>query len=255
MKKYLLLFGLFVSISCFSQAVNDYKYVIVPTKFTGFKENDKYRLNTTTKMLLEKYGFKTFLSTDNIPMEIGDNCQRLYADLVQDKDFFTTKVKIVLKDCREDVVYETDFGKSREKDYSKAYNEALRQTAASFDRLNYKYNGKNDSINVATPAQAIDNTTATATVTEPKEPQVKPYNEVLTKPADVFYFAQQTPNGFQVVDNEPKVIMRLFNTTQKNVFIALKGNINGVVITKNGEWFFEHYDNGKFVSELLKLKF
>ena len=245
-KKYLLLFVLFVSVSCFSQTVNDYQYVIVPTKFSNFKENDKYRLNTTTKLLLEKYGFKTFMSTDNLPAEIGDNCQRLYADLDVDKDFLATKVKIVLKDCKENVVYETEYGKSREKDYAKAYNEAIRETAKSFDKLDYKYNGKND---FATQSVAVTQ----AEIVVPKgNPEPAPTTSVS---ATDFYFAQPVATGFQIVNSEPRVIMRLYYTSQKDVFIGMRGSINGVVITKNGQWFFEYYENAKFTSEPLKLKF
>jgi len=244
MKKYFLLLVLLVSVSCFSQTVNDYQYVIVPTKFTGFKDNDKYRLNTTAKMMLEKYGFKAYFATDNIPMEVGGNCDRLYADLAQEKDIFSTKVKLVLKDCKENVIYETEYGKSREKEYSKAYNEALRETAKSFDKLNYKYNGKTvPSVEIT----QVHNQEAPVTHVESISPVVD-NNEP-------FYFAQPTVNGYQVVDNEPKVMMRLFNTSQKNVFIATKGNSNGVVINKSGQWFFEYYENAKLVSEPLKLKF
>jgi hypothetical protein len=248
MKKCLLLFVLFVSVSGFSQSVNDYQYVIVPTKFSIFKEGDKYRLNSTTKLLLEKYGFMVFMSNDEIPGQIGDNCKRLYADLVEDKELMSTKIKLVLKDCKEKVIYATEFGKSREKDYTTAYNQALRETTKSFDKLNYKYNGKNATTAAATavPETKID-------ISETVD--LRPENAVITSNPEIFYFAQPTTNGFQVIDNEPKVIMRLLYSSQKNVFIATKANVNGVVITKNGQWFFEHYENGKLVSESLNLKF
>lgn len=242
MKKFIVVLALLISISGISQSVNDYQYVIVPTKFTGFKENDKFRLNSTTKMLLEKYGFKVFMSTDNIPSDIGNNCNKLYTDLVQDNDFMITKLKLVLKDCKEKVIFETDFGKSREKEYAVAYNQALRETSKSFETLNYKYNGKNGATNE--PATTSN--------------QVETVNSAIAtsiNDQEAFYFAQPTATGFQIIDAEPKVIMRLFNTSQKEVFIVQKGAINGVLITKNGQWFFEYYQNGKLFSETLKLKF
>jgi hypothetical protein len=247
-KKCLLLFVLIITVSGFSQSVNDYQYVIVPTKFSIFKEGDKYRLNSTTKLLLEKYGLKVFMSNDEVPGEIGDNCKRLYADLVEDKELMSTKIKLVLKDCKEKVIYETDYGKSREKDYATAYNQALRETTKSFDRLNYIYNGKNATTSTpsAIPETKIDISEAV---------EIKAENASITSNPPIFYFAQPTTNGFQVIDNEPKVIMRLLYSSQKNVFIGIKGSINGVVITKNGQWFFEYYDNGKLISESLNIKF
>ena len=247
MKKFIVLLVLLVSVSGISQSVNDYQYVIVPTKFTGFKENDKYRLSSTTKILLEKYGFKALMSTEDIPKEAGNNCDRLYADLVQNNDFMITKLKLVLKDCKEKVIFETDFGKSREKEYGVAYNQALRETSKSFDKLNYKYNGKKATAsNAATISNQVEAVTSETTVLA---------TSTAVDNQENFYFAQPTTTGFQVIDNEPKVFMRLFNTSQKSVFIAQKGAINGVVISKNGQWFFEYYENGKLISEALQLKF
>lgn len=254
MKKYLLLLVLLVAVSGFSQSVNDYQYVIVPTKFSLFKENDKFRLNSTTKLLLEKYGFRTFMATDTIPNDVGDNnCSKLYADLVQDKSMFLTRVKIVLKDCKERVVYETEYGKSREKEYAIAYNQALRETSNSFDKLNYKYNGKNGiaSTSASVPATQVVKPTDISEPLAGKDSGL----DTTTTTSGVFYFAQPTATGFQVVDNEPKVILRLFNTSQKNVFIGEKGTTKGVFLSKNGQWFFEYYESGKLVSEAWNLRF
>jgi hypothetical protein len=78
MKKLLLLFIFFISFKGFCQDLNMYQYAIVPAKFDFFKENDKYKLNTLTKLLMEKYGFKSFLSTDLLPEEIANsNCNKI----------------------------------------------------------------------------------------------------------------------------------------------------------------------------------
>lgn len=234
MKKILLLLVLFLTATAFSQNVNDYEYVIVPTKFSFLKVDDKYRLNTNSRLLLQKYGFKSVFLSDSIPSEIANNnCKKLYFDLVEDNKFLITKIKIVLKDCREKLLFESDYGTSKEKELEIAYNKALREAGKSFDKLNYKYNGKNNSSITQEPSKTI--------VTE--------------SDSETFYFAQPIANGFQVVDNEPKVIMKLYTTSQKSVFIGLKGNTNGVVISKENHWFFEYYDGDKLVSESLNLKF
>jgi hypothetical protein len=248
MKKVLLSLILLCSFAAFSQSINDYQYVIVPIKFDFLKENDRYRLNTNTKSLLQKYGFKAYLSNEETPAEATTNrCNVLYASLEKEASMFVTKIKIVLRDCQERVVFESDYGSSRAKDLAPAYNEALREVAKSFEALEYKYNGGK-----ATTVQPIA-TTVTATPTPtvstpvPAEPTV-----VSTEP---FFFAQPTANGYQVIDNEPKVIMRLYKTSQTNVFMADKNGVNGTVLIKEGKWVFEHYDNGKLVSESINLKF
>jgi len=234
MKKILLLLVLFLAVTAFSQNINDYEYVIVPAKFSFLKVNDKYRLNTNSKLLLQKYGFKSVFPSDSIPLEIANNnCNKLYFDLVEDNNFLITKIKIVLKDCREKLLFESDYGTSKEKELEIAYNKALREAGKSFDKLNYKYNGKNNSSITQEPSKII----------------------VSKTDSETFYFAQPIANGFQVVDYELKVIMKLYNTSQKNVFLGIKGTMNGVVISKENHWFFEYYDGDKLISESINLKF
>src|SRR3954469_17302679 len=80
------------------EAINNYKYVIVPSKFS-FLKKDEYQLNTFFKMYFEKYGFKAFFDTDLLPPEAaGDNCNKLFADLESQSTMFNTKTTVVLKD-------------------------------------------------------------------------------------------------------------------------------------------------------------
>ncbi|MCF6133081.1 hypothetical protein [Flavobacterium wongokense] len=249
MKKIVLLL-LLISSHAFSQSVNDYQYVVVPQKFSIFSESNKFNLNNSVKMLLQKYGFKSYLETETLPFEIiNSNCNKLHADLVKESNVFATKIKVVLKDCSEKVLYETAFGKSNEKDLAIAFNQALREAGKSFESLNYKYNGKNGSVTETNLSEKLANKAQSLEIIEATP------TSAATKNPETFYFAQPTANGFQVVNNEPRVIMRLFNTSQKNVFIANKDAVNGVVINKEGQWFFEFYANGKLVSESLNLKF
>ncbi|WP_284651716.1 hypothetical protein [Flavobacterium terrisoli] len=248
MKKVLLFFILLLSFTSFSQSINDYQYVIVPIKFGFLKENDKYRLNTTTKMLLQKYGFKSYLSTDDMPNEAANNkCKVLYATVEKKNDVLMTKIKVVLKDCKEKIVFETAYGTSRLKDLAPAYNEAIREAFKSFEKLKYKYSEQNEVV-----VEAIAPAQPESIKLEENVPNQAPET---SETPEVFFFAQPTANGYQVVDNEPKVIMRLYNTSQKNVFIADKKGINGTVLIKEGQWVFEYYDNGKLVSEPINLKF
>jgi hypothetical protein len=248
MKKFVVILVLLVTLPSFAQSLNDYQYLIVPIKYETFKENDKFRLNSLTKAFFVKYGFKTFLSNEAIPDEVNNKrCTALYASIVIDNGMFMTKVKLQLKDCKDITVFETDFGSSRSKDYNVAYNQALREALQSFDKVPYKYNGKNDS---ASETPEVPST--------PQTPEVKPAESPTTAAEnnpELFFFAQPIANGFQIVDSEPRVIMRLFNTSQKNVFIGIKEDTHGVVILKNNQWFFEYYEKGKLVSEPLKLRF
>ena len=245
MKSKILLLFILISSYAFSQSVNDYQYVIVPVKYDFLSKEDQYGLNTLTKLLLQKYGFKAYLSNEEIPLNTDiQRCNFLYADVIQDKSMFVTKVKVALKDCKEKVVFETQFGSSREKEFAVAYNQALREAGKSFDKLKYKYKEGNNSKMVS---QEVTTATSQNTSIHTIKKESNQTQEL--------YFAQPIANGYQIVDMEPKIIMKLFNTSEKNVFIAQKENKTGLVISINGQWFFEYYEGSKLVSESWNLKF
>lgn len=218
-------------------SVNDYKYAIVSSRFAFQSKNDEYRLNSLTKMFLEQYGFIAFLDTDEMPEElVNSNCNKLFVDVISTGNFIKTKLKITLKDCKKNILYTTNEGTSREKEFDKSYNFALREAMQSFKILNYKYNPK--------------------TVSDNKFPK----NEVLIINENfnneiAILFAQPIANGFQLVDNSPKVVMKIFKTSSENCFIAIKENLQGVLISKGNLWFFECYENGKLISENINVKF
>ncbi|MEO2072296.1 MAG: hypothetical protein ABGW99_13260 [Zunongwangia sp.] len=142
MKKLSVLFAiLFTAITYGQKTVNDYKYVIIPEKYEFSKEKNQYQLNALTKFLLEKYGFTTVMKSAEKPAELqSNNCLALEADVQNNSGLFVTKMVLQLKDCYGNVVYASDEGRSREKDYKAAYHEALRDAFTSLEDLNYSYN-------------------------------------------------------------------------------------------------------------------
>lgn len=247
MRKFALLL-LLVSGFGFAQSLNDYKYVIVPKKFVFQKEPDKYNLNALTKALFEKYGFIVYYDTDVFPEEVGNfNCNKLYANVENEGVLLSTNLLLTLSDCRKTVLF-SGKGKSREKDLNVAYNLALRDAAKAFNAVNYKYNGTT----IGTEKAVVKTTTDGSSVKQ----------EVITSnpaPTDVpgaaRLFAQPIENGYQLVDQSPKVVFRIYNTSSKDVFMAEKDQTKGTLLNKNGTWIFEYYNNGKLVTETYNIKF
>ncbi len=68
-------------------------------------------------------------------------------------------------------------------------------------------------------------------------------------------YAQELPNGYQLVDSTPKIRMKIEKTTMPDFYMAKVGNTSGTVFKKNGTWFFEYYSEGNLVSEELDIKF
>lgn len=239
MRKLTLFVLLIVGSAAFAQpSVNDYEYVIVPTQFKFSNKKDEFRLNTLTKMLLLKYGFKAFLDSEPQPDAIVDsNCKKLYADVESNSGLLKTRVRVVLKDCKNKIVFISDEGVSIEKDWGKAYNEAIRRAFESFESLHYKYK----------PA-VISSSSALGTVTQPAAVD----RSVASAES---LFAQPIANGFQLVDSTPKVVMKIYKTADANRFSAVKGEVHGDLINRNGQWFFDYFQNDQLVSEAVDVKF
>ena len=125
MKIKFLLLILFTSLVGFSQSVNDFKAVIVPIKFDFAKGINPYRLSTMTKANLAKAGFNAYYENDQLPAELINRCDLLYADVKRDNAFLVTKLYVELKDCYGKVVYTSETGRSKEKEYEAAYRESL----------------------------------------------------------------------------------------------------------------------------------
>lgn len=125
-----------------AQSVNDYKYVIVPEKYEFLKTNDQYQVNSLTKFLFSKYGFDSYLQNEDKPFSTRvKGCEVLHADVESESNFIQAKLVVVLKDCKGAVVYKTSQGSSKEKDFKRAYHEALREAFLDIEELRYRYNG------------------------------------------------------------------------------------------------------------------
>ncbi len=125
------------------QSINDYKYIIVPEGYSAFKGDDAYQLNSLTKFLFKKFGFSVISQNDKLPDDLINNgCKGLITNVKKNSTLFNTKLTVELKDCNGLAVFTSSEGQSREKEYKKAYQEALRNAFKSIQNLNYKYSEK-----------------------------------------------------------------------------------------------------------------
>lgn len=234
-----------------SEIINNYKYVIVPRKFDFFTEADKYKTNSLTKMAFEKAGFSVFFSDEQLPQEVAFNrCRVLYGDVDNKSGMLTTTVYVLIKDCNGKELYRSERGRSKIKEFEKSYREAIREAAISLASINYKYVGDEAAgqyfgAAVADAPRAAVAPSAPASVPVSKE-------EVVSQNT---LFAQPIANGYQLVDSTPKVVLKMYRTSQPDSYSASGDGKNGVVFKKGNDWFFEYYVNDKLVSEKLSIKF
>jgi hypothetical protein len=283
----LLIIGL--QIKAFAQNnINNYKYVIVPTSYKFLNDEDKYQLNSLTKYLFNKYGYTALLSNEELPQDLNKNrCLALYADVVEDKGLFKTKLKIDLKDCGGIMVMSSKVGETREKEFAKAYNLALRDAFETFQNINYTYEPSNNI--VSSPAKSVvsENTLEKEKEIERLQEELKSLKEekkmepqkvevpkpvvkeaetevkkieskaietkIEVKEATDLLYAQPIENGYQVVDTTPKIVMILLKTPQTDVFIVK--DQDAIVYKEEGKWFLSKNNGSKVSIEALNIKF
>ncbi|PJJ10863.1 hypothetical protein CLU83_4337 [Flavobacterium sp. 1] len=253
MKSKFLYLLLLVSSFGFSQSINDYTGVIIPLKYDFLKSENQYRLATLTKVNLKKAGFEAFYSNETFPGGYNDRCSLLNVDVIRDNAFLVTKLYVVFKDCSGKEIFKSQVGKSKEKDYEVAYSEALNMAFESVYALHYKYDGtpavNSANTAVATPAVAsvaVPVTVAAVAVNVPSSS---------TEPDGSVLFAQPIKNGFQLVDSTPKVVLKAFKTTNPSIYLASKGDLQGTLVLKDNQWYFEYYEKDTLMSEKIKVKF
>lgn len=237
------------------QSLNSYKYVIVPKQYSFLKSEDQYQLNSLTKFLFDKEGFVVLYDIEQKPEELVTNsCSSLSCRVKNESGLFSTKLIIELVNCRGEVIFTSPEGKSKEKDYKRAYQEALRDAFNAISNLNYSYEPqtkpegiklteeKKDEVEEV-PFKVIEGT--------PKKMQtvIEPVKEVSK---DVLY-AQPNALGYQLVDSTPKIVYVLLKTDNENIFIIK--DTDGILVQSDGKWFAKFYEGDKFVVKELSIKF
>lgn len=254
MKKHLLVLLVLVVNYSYSQSVNDYKAVIIPVKYDFLKTENQYRLNTLTKFNLKKAGFEAFYSNEAVPNDYSDRCSLLYIDVLKENSFLISKLFLTLKDCNGKIIFQSAVGKSKEKEYQVAYTEALNEAFQSVHNLKYKYNGSTTTkVQPATHPEVVKPMASSVSVVKSAVNEHVVANSVVSD--SKLLYAQSTANGYQLIDSTPKVIMKVFSTSNKECYIAVKGDIQGVLILKNNQWVFEYYQNDQLWSETIAVKF
>ncbi len=258
---FLLLFT--VSLGFSQKELNAYKYIIVPTKYEFQKRENQYRINTIVKKLFEDYGY-TAVYANNLPADLKSNrCLGVLSDIENGSGLFSTRLKVVLKDCEGREVFRTQEGKSKIKDFDDAYHEALRKAFQSFSGARYTYTPK--QIKAVEQAETVKEAPRTGEIKaeKKKEAVIAQEQEVVTEqkqevlktlpkePKELLY-AQARETGYQLVDSTPEIKYILLKTDLKDVFIVKSG---GLVYRVGGKWMLEYYEGSQRTKKELHIKF
>ncbi len=245
MKKLIFFFALFISGISVSQNINNYKYAVISEKFEFQKSPNQYNLNTLTKSYFQKIGMQSFLDSDILPTEVAnENCNKIYISAEESNNMFSTKIKIIIKNCQNKIIFTSDEGVSRTKEYEVAYNEAFRMALNSINKLHYQYQEKKQETDIHKNTET--------TFSESKQSEVSKNGLSLESPNT--YSTTLIPNGYTILDKSGQIFLKILETSTKDLFIAQSFDKNGILIKKHENWFFEYYKNDIFFSEKIELK-
>lgn len=259
MKIIIIVIAFVYSITCFAQkSLSDYSYVIVPDQYEFLNLTDKYQLNSLTVFLFNKNGFHAFLES-NRPKDVK-SCEGLTANVENAPSFLTTKLTVTLTDCNGTEVYRSLQGKTKEKEFKKAFYEALRKAFVSIEGLHViqnelvKYQEERVSVTVhhdenqitsVEKLDSVEETSHTETVTN----SISENKVLVFKHSNYKIVSKNT--GFTIFYND-SIIGSLIPSSQKNTYLVRTKKINGIGFLKGNTFVLEiEKENNRQLSTLV----
>ena len=261
------IFVFLMSFSLFSQVekLNNYKYIVVSNQFDFLRVSDQYKTSSLTKFLLKKKGFQVFLSNELLPEELATNrCLGLEVNVINKSGMLTTKNAIEFKDCYNKIIFTTAIGKSKDKDYKRAYHEAIRNAYNTISDFTYNYQqtgfyknkeviSKKNTIN-SVPNNVIASVkTKTKVIPKSNVKKEEPKKEIIKPNLVEVLYAQSKNNGFQLVNTKSEVVFMILKSNLKDVFIIK--DKNGILYKVGEKWVAEYYKNNVLVKKEYQIKF
>lgn len=260
----LVLFLTIVNLFVFGQEkkVNNYKFIVVPDQFDFLKQKDEYKTSSLTKFLLKKNGFTVVLNSEQYPKDLRDNpCSGLKALVLDKSSMFKVKVIIELRDCSNKILYTSDEGVSKLKEFKKGFQEAIRNAHASMNDIAYEPflletigKDKKEIVTVnpvlVKEVKEVKLEVELPVINNIEAAQISPINNIALSTT---LYAQPKENGFQLINLKPQVVFVILNTSVKGVFVIK--DKNGLLYKKGENWIAEFYEGGEIVVKKYSIKF
>jgi hypothetical protein len=236
MKNFSILALVFLSITSFAQ-LN--KAIIISNKYEFQKEKNTYNINTMLKAILVSNSYQVFFDDEELPVEIAQNkCNALTGVLIDNSNLLVRKIKFQIRDCQNNLLFETAEVKTREKDIQNAYIEIIKLLSPELKKYD------------TTIIQEKEVVATSELVDVPKISEFKTYLNCKLK--QTFGNPQA-----EVTDSNDNILLSLQKTKNPNVFIAVstnlisisKENITGVFTKTGNKGVFEYYLNYEYMVE------
>jgi hypothetical protein len=236
MKNFSILVLVFLSFTSFAQ---QNKVIIISNKYEFQKEKNTYNINTMLKAILISNSYQVFFDDEELPVEIAQNkCNALTGVLIDNSNLLVRKIKFQIRDCQNNLLFETAEVKTREKDIQNAYIEIIKLLSPELKKYD------------TTIIQEKEVVATSELVDVPKISEFKTYLNCKLK--QTFGNPQA-----EVTDSNDNILLSLQKTKNPNVFIAVstnlisisKENITGVFTKTGNKGVFEYYLNYEYMVE------
>lgn len=215
------------------------KVIIISNKYEFQKEKNTYNINTMLKAILVSNNYQVFFDDEELPFEIAQNkCNALTGVLIDNSNLLVRKIKFQIRDCQNNLLFETAEVKTREKDIQNAYIETIKLLSPELKKYD------------ATVIQEKEVVATEELVDVPKISEFKTYLNCKLK--QTFGNPQA-----EVTDSNDNILLSLQKTKNPNVFIAVNTNVINTnkefvtgIFTKTGnKGVFEYYLNYEYMVE------
>lgn len=236
MKNFAILVLVLFSINLVAQ---QNKVIIISNKYEFQKEKNTYNINSMLKAILVSNNYQVFFDDEELPFEIAQNkCNALTGVLIDNSNLLVRKIKFQIRDCQNNLLYETAEVKTREKDIQNAYIETIKLLSPELKKYD------------ATVIQEKEVVATEELVDVPKISEFKTYLNCKLK--QTFGNPQA-----EVKDSNDNILLSLQKTKNPNVFIAVNTNVINTnkefvtgIFTKTGnKGVFEYYLNYEYMVE------
>lgn len=235
-------FSTFIAALCitfsFAQKVSDYKYIALPEKFSGFK-NNQYKLDVLlSKTLKQKQYVVVSGNRSQWTAEANSNpCSVLNADVINDSGFLRNKVVLEFKDCNGKVIASQKASTSI-KEFEEGFQDALKQALVTVPVSSPK------EIQMQVAVQEVQSFEPAKEVSVQKVENSATQSGKYTNGKVSLQKVQIDDSQFILVENNSSVPFATFKSTSKKDTFKVKLN--------SGESTLGYYENGNIVIEMPK---
>ena len=218
MKKFLVVVIVLFSLVSFAQKK---QIILISSKYDFQKEKNSYNINNMLKAILTSNNYEVYFDDEILPLEIAQNrCDALNGILIDNSNLFLTRLKFQIKDCQNNLLFESAEVKSKEKNIQTGFIDCIKLLSPELKKYKASLIQKKEVTQKESDASGV-----------------------------VKYKLVEIANGFAIMDASPKVILQIYKTTNPNVFIADKFGVKGVFTKLENKGIFEYYLNDKLVVE------